>query len=305
MCIRDRYVIFIGDDDALMPGGLKNLAKSILETNKADAYKWPTITYWWPIDNNEPWVTNIALESTKKAMLKCDEKLVVENNLKKLAIRTIRHGFWRYSDLPMSYHNAISIRVYKEIAKSSGRVFHSNGPDFVTFLEIPIFADTVVRLPAPVSIFGISAKSNGGSSVSKNGKNVVQQFIAEYGRYNFHPWLPSCLDDYYRLYMDPFLVPLTLFPSFYGGIQLNYSAMWAFMRRMRFVNRRFVYEHLIEIKKCHKFSLVMFEIYCLANDFFSLRRKILNRPIGDDRRIVPEKNIYDFVNSLAKELDLI
>ena len=302
--VRGEYVIFIGDDDAVMPGGLKKLAQFIYETDKADAYMWPIITYCWPIDNRSAWVTNIPVEVTKNLLMSWDGKIDVKNNLKNIAIRTVKHGFWRYSELPMSYHNAISTRVFREIANLSGRVFHSIAPDFITFLEIPVVADTVVRLPMPITIFGMSAKSNGGSGIAKDGEKVVQQFIDEYGQYNSHPWLPSCLHINHRFYMDPFLVPLKLFPSFYGAVKFNYSAMFAFMRRANMIDRFFVYKHLAEIKQCHRFSVVLFELYCIAHDFFSVRRKFLNKSVLVERRVVTEDNIYDFVNVLAAEFAL-
>jgi hypothetical protein len=77
--------------------------------------------------------------------------------------------------------------------------------------------------------------------------------------------------------------------------------MWAFMRRLGFIDRKFIYTHLSEIKKCHDFSFVKFEFYSLANDFFSLRRKLLNKRIGKNHTIVPERNIFEYVNKLAKD----
>lgn len=302
--VKGEYVIFIGDDDAVVPAGLKKLAHYITATKKADAYMWPNITYWWPMDDKPPWVTNHAVEMVKRKLNNDDQMAVVENNLKEIAIRTLKHGLWRYSDLPMVYHNAVSTKVLKAIARSSGRVFHSNAPDFVTFLEIPVFADTVVRLSYPVTIFGVSAKSNGGSGTVKDGRKVMQQFIEEYGQYKVHHSIPPCLDIGFQWYIDNFLVAKDLFPSLYGGIDFNYSAMWAFLRRAGYIKNTFVYKHLKEIKQYQKFSLAKYELYCLAHDFFAVRRRLINRNMGKNVKTVPENNILDYVRVLAKEINI-
>jgi glycosyltransferase involved in cell wall biosynthesis len=282
--VEGRYAIFIGDDDAIIPGALEKLSKAISETGYADCYMWPTITYWWPIDENPPWVTNIPLELIKNRLKTGIKKsLRVEDNIKGLAFKSIRHGFWRYSQLPMSYHNAISVDIYRQISASAGRVFHSNAPDFITFFEFPVFAKTLVRLPEPASIFGVSGKSNGGSGVAKNGSSVVRTFIEEYGDYKFHHLLPDCMDINHKMYMDPFLVPLELFKDFYKNVPVNYSAMIAFMRRQGFIKRNFVYKNL--------------------HDFFSKRRSLINSKFSNTKRLVEFENIYDFVKFLRSELD--
>lgn len=289
---KGEYVIYIGDDDAIMPGGLRLLAQHINNFN-VDAYTWRTPIYQWPIDGK------IAKSVYNPASI---GRSVSCKNLKDAAKCVMRQGGWRYYYLPSVYHGAIAMRVLKSIKESSGKVFHSTQPDLFTALAIPAFVEQFICLSSPVTLHGRSAKSNGGAGVAKGGKDIIDQFIRECGDYKIHstiPLLPEILVG--NLIVDSFLLAKDLFPSLYKDVNFNYSACWAFLRRLHLINKDFVYEHFKEIKKYSKFNLMEFEYFCMVHNFAEFRRKLINSILKIEKPAFVSDNIYDFSMLLSNK----
>jgi len=203
-------------------------------------------------------------------------------------------GGWRYYYLPSVYHGAIATRVLKEISKFSGRVFHSTQPDIFTALAVPVFVDNFICLPFPVTIGGRSEKSNGGASIARNGEDVVSKFVNEFGNYKYHQSMPYLKKPLGYLIPDAFLLAKDIFPSLYSGIKFDYSAMWAFLRRLKLIKKGYLYAQYNKIEKYHKINFLEFEFYCLIHDLAGLRRRVVQ--LIQSRKIkesVPS-NIYDF-----------
>jgi len=286
--VKGRFVIFIGDDDAIVPGGIERLAAKIAELPEQRAYTWRTSTYQWPIDG-------------------VPAKLVYDSgpgdgghsvgDLRRAATRVMERGGWGYYWLPSTYHGAIASDVLSEIARTTGRLFHSTVPDLFTALAIPALVPQFVRLSSAVTIQGRSAKSNGGSSIASDGAEVMARFIREYGDYAMHPTMPVISRPVGSLIVDSFLRAKDMFPALYEQVPFNYSAMWAFLRRLELVDRGDVYGMLDSIRRHHRFSRLTFEAYCVVHDALALRRSLLDRLSDRQERAVPA-NIYDFAHQL-------
>lgn len=287
--VTGKYVIYIGDDDAIMPGALRMLAQDI-DGIGCDAYTWYTSTYQWPIDER-------SAEFIFDAGI--SDKPPTKGDLREAAKNVIRRGGWKYYRLPSVYHGAVATDVLKNIAETSGRVFHSTQPDLFTALAIPAFVNEYVRLPYSVTLQGRSAKSNGGASVSKNGNEVTQKFIDEYGGYRIHHSLPMMPKMMGALIADSFLLAKDLFPNLYGDITFNYAAMWAFLRRLKLVDKKFVYENREKFRDFHKLSIFEFEYYCLLHDIAGFRRKLLDHfSVSKKPKDVPN-NVFDFAKMIS------
>jgi len=287
--VNGEYVVFIGDDDAIMPGGVRLLAENITAFD-VDAYTWRASTYQWPIDGQAARFIHDAGATSNP---------VKQRNLKKAALGVIRRGGWGYYWLPSVYHGAIATRVLREIRSATGRVFHSTQPDLFTALAIPAFVDSFVCLSSPVTLNGRSAKSNGGASVAQDGENVTNLFIKEYGDYEMHSSMPLPPKEMGGLIVDAFLVAKDVFPSLYGNTAFNYSAMWAFLRRLSLTDKAFIYSNREKIGEHHKINFLEFEFYCFCHDVIGYRRKFIELVSANGKSGPIPNNIFDFSKLIA------
>ncbi len=282
------YVIFIGDDDAVLPGALDRL-QTLVRANPRQVYSWPLHAYNWPIDGQPAFVAHLSPAASQ-----------TEINLKKLAGFVISMGGWKYYELPSVYHSAIPKRVLDAIREKTGRVFHSTQPDIFTSMAIPAFASRALRLGYSVTLHGRSAKSNGGASLAKNGKANVERYIGEFGDYQVHPTLYPEAPNLAKLIPDSVLVAMDQFPEFYGQMKFNYDAMWAFVCRLKLMSRQEILRKRSEIRQYHPFNTARFLFYLALHDAAALRRNVLNKCMKlEDLSGRPPDNIRDFAKLLA------
>jgi glycosyltransferase involved in cell wall biosynthesis len=288
---RGRYVAIIGDDDAVMPGALDYLLACLRAAPELVIHMWPLHIYDWPVDSRPAQVAYLAPEVPAS-----------ELQLKSKARRIMTLGGWKYYELPSPYHAAIPRQVLDAIRSRTGRVFHSTQPDVFTAMAIPAFADRAVNLGRTITLNGRSAKSNGLGFVNKTALANIELFIREYGNYGFHPTLYSGVPAQANMIPDAVLIARDLFPDLYSSVPFNYSAMWAYMCRLRFVSHHDVLSNQAHIRKAHAFKLWTFMSYSMVHEISILRRRMLNRltPLGSLKAAVPA-NIRDFVRVLAAQ----
>lgn len=258
-----RYVIFIGDDDAVTKHGIDRL-NALLREKPYEAYMWTTPTYVWPIDDHEPTAEGLASGVSH------------ELDLRQMARTAIANGGWRYYRIPGTYHAAVSKRILDAIRDRTGRVFHTTQPDLFTSLAVPAYTSTSLHTGYPVTIQGRSGKSNGGASIAKEGRSVQAKFIAEYGDYKIHRTLFPDTSTMANLICDAFLVAKDMFPELYGDVPFNYEAMWAFMCRLRLVSRWGVISRRKAIRSYHRLSIARFLASLAIQDISAIRRLTLN-----------------------------
>ena len=280
---KGEYIIYIGDDDACMPQGLDYLEQKI-EEHKAQAYMWITPTYLWPIDDYP------AKQLFEPQAAKSDVNL----NLAKMAEFTFRHGGWKYYELPGVYHAAVARSVLDAIQKKTGRVFHTTQPDLFTSMSIPAYTRKAVKLALPVTIQGRSAKSNGGSSTAKDGPNHLKRYIDEFGDYKIDDSLVPEVTLYGALLIDGIIKAKELADECFHGIPFNYSAMWAFLCRLKLINRAVILKNVGLISKRHKFSMLQFIYYMSLHDIARFRRFLLDALKSSVIDREAPDNIYDF-----------
>jgi glycosyltransferase involved in cell wall biosynthesis len=287
---RGEYVIFIGDDDAVMPGGLDELIAKLQVLPEPVIHMWPLHIYDWPVDGQPAQVAYLAPVIPPS-----------ELDLKAKARFVISVGGWRYYELPSPYHSAIPRRILNQIRERTGRVFHSTQPDVFTAMAIPTYADRAINLGRAVTLNGRSARSNGLGFVKRDARANIERFIQEYGDYKFHPSLYKGVSGSANMIPDAVLLAHDLFPELYAGVPFNYSAMWAYICRLRFASHGEVLRARTAITRQHPFSTVSFLGMSAMHELSVMRRRLLNRatPLGSLRDHTPE-NINAFVQALAQ-----
>ena len=289
------YVMFIGDDDAIVPGALDKLEASILGTHGL-VYSWPRPVYNWPMDGQPARVFYVP-PTTQASQV----------NLENLARAVVpRGGGYRLSLIPCMYHSAVVKRIPDSIRERTGRVFHSTQPDVFMSMAVPVFAKTAIDLGYCVSVAGQSEKSNAGIIGRPDRHEYFDKFIQEYGDYRIHPTLFPEIPIGLNLTPDTILVAMDKFPDFYGGMKFNYDAMWAQLFRENSglfkynMSRLDIIRKRQQIRRYHPFDTGRFLLYSAYIQALALRNRIRPR-IRPFRGLAdqPADNIRDFVKVLS------
>jgi glycosyltransferase involved in cell wall biosynthesis len=288
---RGEYVIFIGDDDAVVPGALDRLLAALRLAPHAIPHMWPLHTYDWPVANHKGRVAYLAPVCAP-----------FEIDLKAKARDVIRKGGWKYYELPSPYHAAIPRHLLDTIRERTGRVFHSTQPDVFTAMAIPALADRAVNIGFSVTFNGRSSSSNGLGFVNKDAQANIDRFLREYGDYVLHPTLFPGVSTSANMIPDAILRARDFFPEIYRGCDFNYEAMWAFSCRHRFVSHLEVLAKAKEIRLHHPLRKSRFLLYALIHEAAVWRRRLLDRmmPIGE-LQAHAEHNIRDFASAIAAQ----
>jgi hypothetical protein len=288
---RGEYVVFIGDDDAVIPGAIDDLLELLVRCEKPTIHMWPLHTYDWPANGRSAHVAYLAPVLARS-----------ELDLKSKALRVISQGGWKYYELPSPYHAAIPRAILDSVRDLTGRVFHSTQPDVFTAMAIPALADRAVNTGYSVTFNGRSARSNGLGFVEKAARSNIDRFLQEYGDYRFHPTLYPGAPSAANMIPDAILLAMGLFPDLYGATPFNYEAMWAFVCRLRLIRHSDVLKAIAGIRRHHEFRPPLFAVQSAIQECALLRRRIINHwaPPLSSVGGVPD-NILEFARSLAAD----
>ena len=152
------HVIFIGDDDAVLPNGLKVLG-DFIRTTGADAINWPVLNFLWPDPKFD------APGSLKIAPYKLSgryHKVDVAG-----AYRKILDGTYRsYHSGIVSYHGCVSREVIETgRERCQGTYFWCSSPDVFSSIRNLMIEDVSYwKFNMPITLGGASPRSNGRSS---------------------------------------------------------------------------------------------------------------------------------------------
>ena len=290
---RGDYVIFIGDDDAVVPGAIDHLMSLFRPAREKVIHMWPLHTYDWPVADRQGRVAYLA-----------PVRAPSELDLKAKARFVMRKGGWKYYELPSPYHAAIPRHLLDKIRSRTGRVFHSTQPDVFTAMAIPALADRAINIGFSITFNGRSSRSNGLGFVTKSAQANIDRFLREYGDYRLHPTLFPGVSSAANMIPDAILLARDLFPELYEGIEFNYEAMWAFSCRHRFVSHIDVLRNVRGIRERHPFRVTRFILYSLIHEISVARRKLLDliMPTGQFEKNAQD-NILEFARALAARPD--
>lgn len=290
---RGRYVVIIGDDDAVLPGRLDALIKRIEATPEPVIFMWPLHIYDWPTATDPPALDYYAPDQAETTL-----------DLREKARAVVRLGGWKYYELPSPYHSAVPRVFLDAIRDRTGRVFHSTQPDVFTAMALPAFTPTAVNLGSSVTMNGRSPKSNGKDFTKGGSGGNLARFLSEYGDYDLARTLYPGVSMRANMIPDAVLKAKELFPELYADVPFGYSAMWGYVARLRFVGHLQVLKDAAAIRRYHPLSIGRFLRTATTHEVAVIRRHLLNaisrRPIR--RGGVPD-NIFDTARALSSVAD--
>jgi hypothetical protein len=185
------FVIFIGDDDAVLPNGLEVLGKFI-EATGADVVNWPLPGYNWP----EPKLDQPGhLKVMPFKISGRSRKIDTDAALKRLTSGSFR----TYHDGAVTYHGCVSTKTIEcARAKSEGTYFWCQSPDVFAAMHNLMIPDlSYWKLDLPITLGGASPRSNGRSGQrfarrqEGDAGKEFQRFIAESENDEFVGRLPT------------------------------------------------------------------------------------------------------------------
>ena len=150
---KGQYVTFIGDDDALMPGGLDRLAR-LLSLSKVEAVKWQSPTYFWP-----------TVQSNNAGTIDFTPGNAAAYIRSAAALNALRWGFLYYHFLPMIYHGAVAASTIERIKAKDGVFFGCEVPDIYSGIAAAGTTPEYLYVQTPITISGASRHSNGTSAM--------------------------------------------------------------------------------------------------------------------------------------------
>ena len=182
-CVRpEGYIIYIGDDDGLLPNAISDLNALIIQTG-ASVLRWSLPSYRWP--NVESNLANqLAIPSLGSGIFERDSAIIVQE------ILSFKEPYT--TSLPLMYqYSAVDYSVIRKIMSSSGRFYHSMLPDVYSGFAIAGTVDSFVYSERPYAIGGVSRHSGGASAMSLSFGEPAKKFLNE-GYIPFHPSLVFC-----------------------------------------------------------------------------------------------------------------
>jgi glycosyltransferase involved in cell wall biosynthesis len=199
------WVIFIGDDDGLLPFGLRQLNQA-LKRNDVKAVRWNYAVYSWP---------NIIAPEFANYLQLCllRHEVVLES---KAIIKGVLQGCVGANLLPNLYHSAVAREILEEIRRRTGKVFAGYHPDTYTSFGVAYLSERHLSLTIPISVSGFSGSSN----------NIAFSFLRRKHEYakkhrnenashglQINPWVPD-LPTLWSVLADSFLLAKRdLFPD--------------------------------------------------------------------------------------------
>ncbi len=173
------HVVFIGDDDAVLPHGLRLLG-ALVTAHDCDVVKWRVLNYVWPDpQKGTPGHLKVRPHTLTGRLRQIDPATTLAD--------FARARFRSYHEGGMIYHGCVSRRLIERArASGSGPYFRGSSPDVFTSLQALVVSDRpMVHIDLPITLGGASPRSNGASgqleamSAQITPQSEFARFIAE------------------------------------------------------------------------------------------------------------------------------
>ncbi len=143
------YVIYVGDDDGIMPNVFDEL-NIILQDGQINSLSWKKPMYYW-LNHIIPEYRNILITPLKNSLQEFDS----QESLDKV------RNCGEFDRLPSLYDGFVKRSVLENIKKQSGNFFHSRTPDIYSTIALLGTIESFSFSGKPFSIQGASSHSNG------------------------------------------------------------------------------------------------------------------------------------------------
>ena len=153
------HVMFIGDDDGIVPNGLRLLEK-LIETYQSEIFSWRILNFKWP--NDEMQIPGHLVVRPMKLSGR-----IRQIDPKKISARFFSGKYGSYQDGGMIYHGCISRALIDRVRNQcQGTYFWCSCPDvFASIANVLATQTTMLKIDRPISIAGASPRSNGDSGM--------------------------------------------------------------------------------------------------------------------------------------------
>lgn len=175
------YVIYLGDDDGLLPAGIRDM-NAMLAVTGASVLRWDAPRYFWPtIEHSE--ANRLHIPSLNPGSVFRDSHTAIEEVL---------HFQAGYASLPVMYlFAAVHHEVISKIMRESTRFFWSSSPDVYAGFAVAGAVDGFLDSSRPFTIAGSSHNSIGANQLEGASGNAGKKFLSE-DNIPFHSDLVLC-----------------------------------------------------------------------------------------------------------------
>ncbi|HYA75135.1 MAG TPA: glycosyltransferase [Roseiarcus sp.] len=139
------YIIYVGDDDAVIPSGIGDLVE-VLERRRPDIVSWPEPHYFWPSAERRGSLT-IKRRHLRGGVAERDPREIM---------RLVCAGLWGNNAV---HCGCLRRKLVEQIRARCGRYFYHLNPDAAAYGALAI-AQSYFYLNRPVTLYGRSPASN-------------------------------------------------------------------------------------------------------------------------------------------------
>lgn len=186
------YVLFIGDDDGILPNAVAEINSLLNEYKSPSVFTWKYPYYTWKSARAVTSQNNFIFSLSKGISIKNAEKELIK----------LSRFETNYTVLPCIYNGSfVNVDVINKIKKISGNFFRSLTPDVYSTIAILSVIDRFVFSETAYSISGLSKHSTGVSQLVANKddnekQSPVEKFLME-NEIAFHPKIDYCPSLYF------------------------------------------------------------------------------------------------------------
>jgi hypothetical protein len=177
----DGWVMFIGDDDGLLPGALRTLDQ-LIRAHGVQAVNSSFGLFVWP--------DHLAEIPAGKLIVPLTASATTRSTQDDLALAF--SGQLQYTQLPWLYNGgAASLDLINAARGGDGRFFRSQTPDLYSAVALSLKTDQYLQVGVPIAIGGTSRHSTGAAesiATDAEGRRAVNLYMQE-DNIPFHPSL--------------------------------------------------------------------------------------------------------------------
>jgi glycosyltransferase involved in cell wall biosynthesis len=155
--VESGWVLFIGDDDGLLPNAL-SVIEMVIAATGCEALTTTSTTFWWP--------NHFEFKFNGEITIPMPEAKLFEVKSSAKILELVMKGVAPYRELPWLYNGgASSVNLLNRLRRSDGNFFCSFNPDLYSAIALALGTTTYAHINIPISINGASKFSNGTSNM--------------------------------------------------------------------------------------------------------------------------------------------
>jgi glycosyltransferase involved in cell wall biosynthesis len=172
--VQNGWVLFVGDDDGLLPTALQTL-NDVIEITQCEAISAVNSTYFWP--------DHFASEPEGRITMPLPAFENFELRDSELMLGRVMKGLEPYRELPWLYNGgAASVNLINRLRKTDSSYFASLNPDIYSAVTLALGTRNYVKINIPIAINGASRFSGGTSHMLGQGGSLnspASRFLSE------------------------------------------------------------------------------------------------------------------------------